>query len=651
MNTIKQNENEMSNLDDLDRKIISFLLMNDKVHYVELTNYTGVSKVTLSRHLDFLNSQLQRFDIRIIRKKGGGIYLRGNINRLFREFNPGQGKNINRMDALTLILLLSSSPLKIQDIADKLFVSRNTLHNDIKNLKGKLDEDELSLRSSSRGIILQGKEIIKRKKISEILNTYYSNSFDSKDSEDDYGRFFGDRWDNIFDSHTLKKILQIITRLLDKENIEYIDYQVKDLTIHVAIIIQRIETNDRLKKETNDNNSIEKKQKIQSQTDLLVKKIQQEFQITLPETDRNYLNLHVLSIINTSERKTTPLGTRKIKKLVSNLLSNQEQDSILLNELSLHLSSAVSRLKEGLSIRNPYTTDIKNNFPYSFDISVRLSGEIKELLKVDIPEDEIAYIALHFQSFLERRALKMRTDAIIVCNTGLGTSRFLEQRLQEEYRNQINILEVVSVSKFRDMNSYPPLILSTVYLKNIPEDIIVVSPLLSKLDKSRINMALEKILAQKNQSNSLIKLIYRDKIFIENSIKDKDKIISFLGKNLIADNYAKPGLVESAIKREKLSSTALKGVATPHAESRYVTHPCISILINKNGINWNEKKVNVVFFIALNKTVEDEIRVIYKYFSKLIMPDFIREATKCNSSNQVYKLIENYIKGEEDGRE
>ena len=112
----------------------------------------------------------------------------------------------------------------------------------------------------------------------------------------------------------------------------------------------------------------------------------------------------------------------------------------------LHLVPALHRFELGLSIKNPYKDSIKGNFPYAYNQAVDLSIEIEKRFSVSINDDEIAYIALHIESFLERREEK-RVKTVIVCSTGLGTARLLEQRIKKYFSDELEVNRVVSVSE------------------------------------------------------------------------------------------------------------------------------------------------------------------------------------------------------------
>ncbi len=84
-------------------------------------------------------------------------------------------------------------------------------------------------------------------------------------------------------------------------------------------------------------------------------------------------------------------------------------------------------------------------------------------------------------------------------------------------------------------------------------------------------------------------------------------------KGFIADD-----IYERVMKRERLSTTAIRNFAMPHAEIPKTDEPVIYVHINKNGIEWDKDEVSIVFLFLLNEKVKDELDSIYSFFYEII---------------------------------
>lgn len=71
-------------------------------------------------------------------------------------------------------------------------------------------------------------------------------------------------------------------------------------------------------------------------------------------------------------------------------------DLALYISLADHLHYTLERVEKGLVISNPLSWEIRKFFPKEFQVGRDALLIVKEKLKVDLPEDEVASIALHF---------------------------------------------------------------------------------------------------------------------------------------------------------------------------------------------------------------------------------------------------------------
>ncbi|RXI96590.1 PRD domain-containing protein [Anaerobacillus alkaliphilus] len=66
--------------------------------------------------------------------------------------------------------------------------------------------------------------------------------------------------------------------------------------------------------------------------------------------------------------------------------------------LTDHLSFALERVEQGFTIQNKLTNEIKLLYKKEFEIGQWAKSEIKNELGLDIPDDEVAHIALHIHT-------------------------------------------------------------------------------------------------------------------------------------------------------------------------------------------------------------------------------------------------------------
>ncbi|BAQ57175.1 putative transcriptional antiterminator [Lactobacillus acetotolerans] len=224
----------------------------------------------------------------------------------------------------------------------------------------------------------------------------------------------------------------------------------------------------------------------------------------------------------------------------------------MIKNLTVHLIPALKRLSLGLTIRNPYTSKIKKYFTRAYNEAVDLGIKIKNAYGIFLNDDELAYIALHIEAF-NKRNNKVMTVAL-VCSTGLGTARLLEQRIKKQFSNQIKISRVVSVQEIKEKPVSEDLVISTINIKlpNVP--LIVVSPFLDENGIRKINGVISKFNNGKAKPEAFMSLINPKYIFLNDKKITRNRVIKKLTDALYKDGFVRTGIGQAAIKREEMAS-------------------------------------------------------------------------------------------------
>jgi len=605
-------------------KLLRVIKESKIISYNELINLLDWSRYTISKYIDELNSYFEHssFDLKIEFQPRIGFSLKGNskqIDQVFNMLNNAESVTKDKRIVQVLSLLLDTKGYAtIQDLADEMYISRTTFENVLKDVRDVLKKYNMKIIGSKFGIRLDINEENKRQLIAELINTYKNRLVASSNHKEELkiSLSFSDDIKQFIDLKTINKVADIVGDFISESNLYLTEYEYNSLVIHISISIDRI-----LKDFVVDHES--KSDTLESNTKFLVFKIQENFNIDLPEFEKEYIDIYIKSIqqnnYNKSEySKKKQLNKNKqlstFKELTEKILNDLHPDEELIEDLTLHLKSAINRLKNSISIRNPYLDQIKSNFIQAFETSKRIILYVEEAFDIEFDEDEIAYIAIHIQSFYERNKHNGIKDVILVCSSGYGTSKLLEQRLKNIFGQKINIIETVGINRLKDLNINNELIITTVPIKDHLQKAVYVSPLLNDKDISNI----QKQFSTSNYGSDFIKLLSQNFFIVDDQKTKQNDVIRRMVDDLLEEGYVEPKIYESILNREKLSSTAMGDFAMPHAEIEYVNKPVIYIYINKNGIVWGEEKVEIVFLFLLNESKKDVIDDIYSYFNEII---------------------------------
>lgn len=578
------------------------------------------------------------FNVKLVRKPNDGIYFTGDVatlaNHLEKKANDRPQSKEERCHCILAKLLLGSASITIQQLSNTLYVSRSTVENDLKKVKQKIAQFGLQLAITHTGLSLIGSEHQKRQATVELISQYWGKRTEAKELNGQLVRHvqLPDNLNQLFEPALIKNILTALTELIEKSTLSFTDYEFQSLAIHLMMPAPTGGSNGAQPVMT----------PFIAETQLLVQILERRFELTIPDFEQGYLNRHLVTV----QSKDTSVQTIQtelrqsvgLPQLLRQQLAQLAVDEELIQGLAVHLSSALRRLAMGLSINNPYTDEIRQNFPQAFDQAVLLKPVLENQYQIQMNEDELAFISLHFEAFFERHSEDARLSVVVVCSSGIGTSQLLGQRLAKTFAQELRITRIIALGELLATPIKESLVISTIAIKGLSVPVIEVSPLLNRHD---IGIIRQMITEQPTPTNHLVALLQPELTIVTQEQLTDQGAIELICQRLIDQGYAKPTVVQAALAREALASTALGRVALPHADSQLITKPAIGLLIAPQSINWQHNdKVQLVFFMALNETVHGQMRAIYHDLDQLIeTPRLLKQVAQASDGTAALAIL------------
>ncbi|WP_324722129.1 BglG family transcription antiterminator [Latilactobacillus curvatus] len=576
--------------------------------------------------------------MKLVRKPNDGIYFTGDVatlaNHLEKKANDRPQSKEERCHCILAKLLLGSASITIQQLSNTLYVSRSTVENDLKKVKQKLAQFGLQLAITHTGLSLIGSEHQKRQATVELISQYWGKRTEAKELNGQLVRHvqLPDNLNQLFEPALIKNILTALTELIEKSTLSFTDYEFQSLAIHLMMPAPTGGSNGAQPVVT----------PFIAETQLLVQILERRFELTIPDFEQEYLNRHLVTV----QSKDTSVQTIQtelrqsvgLPQLLRQQLAQLAVDEELIQGLAVHLSSALRRLAMGLSINNPYTDEIRQNFPQAFDQAVLLKPVLENQYQIQMNEDELAFTSLHFEVFFERHSEDARLSVVVVCSSGIGTSQLLGQRLAKTFAQELRITRIIALGELLATPIKESLVISTIAIKGLSVPVIEVSPLLNRHD---IGIIRQMITEQPTPTNHLVALLQPELTIVTQEQLTDQGAIELICQRLIDQGYAKPTVVQAALAREALASTALSRVALPHADSQLITKPAIGLLIAPQSINWQHNdKVQLVFFMALNETVHGQMRAIYHDLDQLIeTPRLLKQVAQASDGTAALAIL------------
>lgn len=484
-----------------ERLILEILLTkNEEVTVKDLAYEIEVSVRTIHRDIKGIEDILKNYDLSLAKKSGVGIQIAGEqvkieelklsiFNLSYNEYTPGE-----RQTMILCALLESTEPVKLIALANDLNVTIATISNDLTKLEDRLKGFDLSIiRKRGYGIEIVGNETGKRRAMSSVIadnldeveflslvrENIQKKSIQQTDS-------ISERLLGLVD----KEKLLIVEKVIDEIN-EELPYLIADsayigLVVHLALAIERILQGENI---NIDQAYLERLQTAPEYkiAEKIIDKLTKVFKFPIPIAEVGYITMHLQGaklrhdkeyLIEESSFQVAIKAKSLIQFLEEQLNYDLISDNSLFQGLVAHLKPAIYRIKQNMGITNPLLQKIKEDYADLFVIVKE--GAEKIFSDLNVPDEEIGYLVMHFGSALLRNEGTGNLRALIICSSGIGTSKMLATRLWQELP-EIKRLKNVSLFELNQINTADfDLIISTINLPNLSKEYIVVSPILTK---------------------------------------------------------------------------------------------------------------------------------------------------------------------------
>lgn len=309
-----------------------------------------------------------------------------------------------------------------------------------------------------------------------------------------------------------------------------------------------------------------------------------------------YLTLYIATLPSLK----TNVSKEIIKNYVDSLVRNFENlSAVKLNNseefkknIQRHIQSSYYRIKYNFPCFNPGLEDIRVNHPYLFRLVKQVVDLSDNIDFKDIRDEEIAFLAMYFGGNLRATDTKAKNRVLIICPSGLMMSKMLEAQI----RNYIPMIHIVDVISIHDRNKYCEsdfdYIVSTIPLDGEP-NVIVVKPILTK---QNIDTLIHKMVNIPSlYQNNVLDKVWR--IIEENcQIKNEERLRKHLSNLLLPceNKREEQPMLKEVLTRGRMNRVkscpsweeAIRMAAQPLLEEELITERYVELMIenvNKFG--------------------------------------------------------------------
>lgn len=545
-------------------------------------------------------------------------------------------------------LLEKQDYIDIFDLCEELFISYSTLKKDIYKMNTSFANFKITFSSENNKLHVGGSEQNKRKLISHVMSEEVSGNFLNltllQESFPDY---------DLDDACTLIKDIC-------KQHHYYLnDFSCVNFILHVTIMVSRINhgnhiiNNNELIQVTNKND-----EKIAKELCLA---LEQVFNVSFNSSE--ILEIYILfknnaNYINDENENVSLLVSDEIIQITKNIIKNVDEHFFInldsdnfITPFMLHLKNLKNRLIKNNLLKNPMLDSIKISCPTIYDISTFIAYQLTLSFHENVNEDEIAFIALHVGTEIERQKKEeTKVSCLLLCPEYLNITSTLHKKIMMDFGDQLTIQKSISFENEILGNNFDLLITTVPVLESTNYFTVLLPPFPMSYEKNKI---LDAIIRIENTKKSQIltnnlNFYFNEKLFYSmNKDISKSAVINELAERMINLGYVEENFKEEIWKRETASSTAFMNIAIPHPMKMSAYKTSIGVVISHKGIDWgNQHFVNVVFMIAFNKIDNKHFHALYESLVLLFNePIVISEIKKCKNFNDFKDIvIKNYLK-------
>lgn len=608
-------------------EIFDYVRQNDVVSVSNLSSLLNITDRTIRSDIQAINEIMKEHGAQLKLKRKAGYYIEINDQEKYNTFltaikkeksnNPELDSSQDRIKYLLNILLYSDEYMSLDDLADNIYVSKNTLQNYIKTLKNIFSKYNLEYISKTNvGVKIIGNEDDKRKCLVENVLSFNFQNYVTGFTKDEY---------TLFEGIDLDLLKQIISSKLKKAQIKTNDFNFKNLVIHFALMISRIQFDCYI----NTNNSIIIDDNYTDFINDIADEIEHSFNITISEGEKKYLYCHLVA--NTQLNDLAD-NDNKIKELVEELLNSiyldynfdLRNDEILSHDLFLHFKSILNTKSFALNKRNPLLNTIKTNFPLAFDITLTCTAKIFNKPPYILTEDEIGYVSLHIGAAIERcfSGSLQNKSVILVCGSGQATTRMLEARLNVFFKDKITIVRKASYNEFINYTKRELLnidfVISTIPLKSDYIPTITVDFALNNQDIEAISKFLTSISLNKMKKSNKF---FDKNLFIHlDKIDSKESLLKKMCQLMEEQNIVDSNYFDCVMERENLAKTNMNEVfALPHPMRLCAKDTKVAVAIIDKPLPWyRQDTVQIIFLLAIKQGDQQDIEHLYDIFIEIV---------------------------------
>ncbi|MFV0247118.1 MAG: PTS sugar transporter subunit IIA [Mycoplasmatales bacterium] len=608
--------NNRLQFNDRQRQIIFFILQKEFATAEFISEIFNVSSKTIRNDIREINS-ISR--VKFISSSNNGF----NINKKYIELIDSITLHNNKLKdvhEITYYILLNGK-ITTKEITEKLYISKTKTIKRIDELDLLLLKNSLKLIKNKLEYFIDGSESHKRRfYIKLFLEKYGNYSFENEELKD------------FFLEIDVDLIIKTIENCFDKYNVNVNTLYKRSIILNLLCTFN-----------FNLGSSEFKIESYHKKTKLIAEEINQK----IMGINKSKIDIIYMSLIGITNENYDEFDNFKEKIIVLtessfNKFRLKIDVSKFVENYYKHIYDMIIRCKHKNLIHINDSIVVGETNMFIYDVATDLANNINKKFDIKIDSDEIYLISMHIgfaiEDYLSRQSIKENINVFVDIGEYHYTPNYIS-KVTSLFESDINI-----TYKF---NEDVDLIVTTKkQTKYTLYKTVKISPFFSIDDKNKIQKYINDIKFKKRNkiAKNIFSILLNENLFyINENINTSKEAILFLTKKLREINNIDQKILTSVFIREEMSPTCINNrYAIPHNMDFTENKSSIIVLINKNGIQWNNQNVKIVFLSIINKHDVANVSFVYSYINEFISEDInYLQLIKSKDFDEFYNILFN----------
>ncbi|MDO5375789.1 MAG: BglG family transcription antiterminator [Staphylococcus rostri] len=645
-------------LSDRQRQIVAYLASRRTfVTIAELANQFHVSERTIQYDLTYIETYQTQYQLEVVRNKSLGIMIHDQSTAQKADYNAMtvHYSKEERRDYILLKLFEATQPVSSNMLADMLHVSRRTVVDDLKNVQSELAQYDLRLEYvRNKGFVIEGSEKALREAYANAIHTYFQHAAPQLGIAH-------------FSQDELERIRQIVVSALRRQQVQLVQEAIDGLIFHIVIAIHRAREQFHFEIPDAEYQRLQNTEAFQLALDM-TEQLETLFDVAFPKTEAAFITLHLLGAKGTTFHVETDDDTLGhviqtfIQQVSAQIGVPFDRDHKLRTSLLTHLQPAIHRMRFGMMHTNPLKSEIMRDYRDLITVIQQQVKLFEETYQVVFNDDEVAYLALHFASSMERVNVSKATriKVILLCGSGVGTSQLLKSRIQNIYP-ELEILDAFSIYDISEpflQSQSIDYIISTVPVDQFSVPAITVTPFLNKADRAQINQMInahrETTVAHYQLAGPTLKDVLPEQHILTGQFaEDRTAAIQQSVGLLVASGHVDAQYAEDILTQLDRFGPYMvisPHIALVHAHFEHVHVPVSMALVHyEDGVVFNHERFDPVKVVIVLATSNPHVHLnALGQLSQLIMNETDRQQMMAGNRTTIIQSIHDISQSQEE---